>query len=104
MTVFCLHTGKRKERALPKHKAYPGGLTREQWRALPRDRRCDLVRRARCDFLGSFRFCSNKACRRARSCASQDPNACVQRLWRLVKKKPKIWRDAYARIGEMTDA
>ncbi len=92
------------EEALPKHKAYPSGLTREQWRALPRDRRYDLVRRAQCDFLGSFRCCSNKACRRARSCASKDPNACVQRLWRLKKKKPKIWRNAYARIGELTDA
>jgi hypothetical protein len=88
---------------LPKHKAYPGGLTLEQWRALPRDRRSDLVRRAQCDFLGSFRFCTNKACRRARSCASMDPNACVQRLWRLVKKKPKIWRAEYARIGRLAD-
>jgi hypothetical protein len=98
-----VRTGKRKEKALPKHKAYPGGLTREQWRALPRDRRSDLARRAQCDFLGSIRFCTNKACRRARSCASKDPNACVQRLWPLVKKKPKIWRAAYARIGRLAD-
>jgi len=28
----------------------------------------------------------------------------VQRLWRLVKKKSKLWRDEYARIGQLTDA
>jgi hypothetical protein len=88
---------------LPKQKIYPGGLTHEQWRALPPDRRSDLVRRAQCDYLGSFRFCNNKACRRARSCASRDPSACVQRLWGLKKKKPKIWRAAYARLGAMAD-
>ena len=98
-----LREKKSQEEILRKHKKFPGGLTREQWRALPRERRFDLARRAQCDFLGSFRFCANKVCRRTRSCASQDPNACVQRLWRL-KKKPKIWRNEYARIGEMTDA
>ncbi len=86
-----------------RQRKFPGGLTREQWQALPRDRRSDLARRAQCNFLGSFRSCTNKACGRARSCASKDPNACVQRLWRQVKKKPKIWRAAYARIGQMAD-
>jgi hypothetical protein len=35
--------------------------------------------------------------------AHRHPNACVQRLWRLVKKKPKIWRAEYARIGRLAD-
>ena len=83
---------------------YPGRLTREQWRALPRATRYDMTQRARCDLLGSFRFCSNKTCRRARSCSSGDPNACLERLWRLVKKKPKTLRQEYARIGAMTNA
>ncbi len=37
---------KSQEEALPKHKKFPGGLTPEEWRALPRDRRYELVRRA----------------------------------------------------------
>ena len=82
---------------------YPGALTPAQWRALPRTRRYDLVRRAQCDFLGSFRTCSNKTCRRLRTCSSDNPNACAERLWRLTKKKPKTLRDEFARIGALAD-
>ena len=70
---------------------YPGRLTREEWRALPRAQRHDLARRGQCDVLGSFRFCTNKRCLRARSCRG-DPNACYLKLWRLQKKKPKTLR------------
>ncbi len=82
---------------------YPGRLTREEWRALPRQKRQELATRAQCDLLGSFRFCTNKMCRRARSC-SGEPNACREKLWRLVKKKPKTLREECARIGAMPDA
>jgi hypothetical protein len=75
---------------MPKH-GYPGRLTREQWLALPRGERHDLARRGQCDVLGSFRFCTNKRCLRARSCRG-DPNACYLKLWRLQRKKPKTLR------------
>ena len=81
---------------------YPGRLTREEWRALTRSERYKLVTRAQCDLLGSFRYCTNKTCRRARTC-SGDANACQQKLWRLVRKKPKTLRDAYAGLAVMTD-
>jgi hypothetical protein len=83
---------------------YPGRLTRTQWQALPFDKRTDLARRAQCDLLGSFRFCTNKACRRARWCASRNPDACLTRLWPLTTSKPKRLRDAYARFGILTNA
>jgi hypothetical protein len=51
---------------MPKRK-YPGCLTREEWRALPRARRHDLAMRAQYDVLGSFRFRTNKRCLRART-------------------------------------
>ena len=70
---------------------YPGRLTREEWQALPRAQCHDLARRGQCDVLGSFRFCTNKRCLRARSCRG-DPNACYLKLWRLQKKKPKRLR------------
>jgi hypothetical protein len=83
---------------------YPGRLTLEQWRALPRQERYDMAKRAQCDLLGSFRFCTNKTCRRVRSCSGSDPNACADKLWKRVKKKPKTLRSEYARIAAMPDA
>jgi len=83
---------------------YPGRLTREQWRALPSQQRDDMAKRAQCDLLGSFRFCTNKMCRRVRSCSGNDPTACAGKLWKRVKKKPKTLRSAYARIAAMPDA
>jgi hypothetical protein len=56
--------------------------------------RVDLIRRAQCDLLGSFRACADKRCRRARTCRGDDPRACRDRLWRLKKVKPKtLWRE-----------
>jgi hypothetical protein len=83
---------------------YPGRLTREEWRALPRQTRNDLAKRAQSDFFGSFRFCANKLCRRARSCSGNDPNACVEKLWTQVRKKPKTLRKEYARIAALPAA
>lgn len=93
----------RKEPIMPQRQQRPGGLTLAQWRKLPRLKRYDLVRRAQCDLLGSFRCCTNKMCKRARSCSGRDPDACKDRLWRRVKKKPKTLRDEFARIGDMID-
>jgi hypothetical protein len=93
---------RRKELIVPK-RDYPGRLTLDQWRALPREKRRDMAKRAQCDLLGSFRFCTNKKCRRARSC-SGDPDACQEKLWRQVKKKPKTFREEYARIGALPNA
>jgi hypothetical protein len=96
-------TEARKEEPLPQRREFPGGFTLAQWRKLPRLERYDLVRRAQSDLLGSFRCCTNKMCKRARSCSARDPDACRARLWRLVKKKPKTLREEYARLGDMID-
>jgi hypothetical protein len=59
---------------------YPGRLTHEQWLALPHGERRDLTLRAQCDLMGSFRYCTHKICRRARTC-SGDAEACRIKLW-----------------------
>jgi hypothetical protein len=89
----------RKERRMPKPK-YPRGLTHEQWLALPQNKRRDLTMRARCDLMGSFRHCKHKLCRRARTC-SGDADACLTKLWRLIKNKPKTLRSEYARLAQL---
>jgi hypothetical protein len=88
---------------MPQRQEFPGAFTLAQWRKLPRLKRYELVRRAQCDLLGSFRFCTNKMCKRTRFCSGREPDACKDRLWRLVKKKPKMLRDEYARLGDMID-
>ena len=72
------------------------------WSALARDKRNDLVRRAQCDLLGSFRRCTNKRCRRNRWCASDNPRGCKERLWMSANKKPKTLRNAIGRLEDMT--
>ena len=76
------------------------------WLALPRDERNDLVRRAQCDLLGSFRHCANKSCRRARWCAGRDPWACKDKLWkvkwRLKRMAPKTLRSALGKLEGIT--
>jgi len=84
---------------MPKNN-YPGSLTRGEWRALPKEQRHLLVRQAQCNLLGSFRHCRNKLCKRSRACSSKNPDDCLERLWRLVKKKPKTLRNARARLEE----
>ena len=83
---------------------YPGRLTREEWRALSHEKRDELARRAQCDLLGSFRFCINKRCRRARSCAAADPGACAQRLWQQAAKRSNTVRSEYARLAALPNA
>jgi hypothetical protein len=79
----------------------PGRLTFEEWQAVPFLKRLALIKRAQCDLLGSFRFCADKRCRRARTCCGDDPDECHERLWRLVKPKPKTLRREYCRIYVM---
>jgi hypothetical protein len=81
---------------------FPGRLTLEEWLACPLQARIDLVWRAQCDLLGSFRFCANKRCRRARTCCGNDPEACRQRLWCLKKAKHKTLRQEWSRLERLT--
>jgi hypothetical protein len=87
-----LHIGRR---------SFPGRLTLEEWLAVPFGKRMALVWRAQCDLLGSFRFCTNKRCRRERTCCGDDPMACRQRLWCLAKAKPKTLRNEWARLDHL---
>jgi hypothetical protein len=84
-----MHNGKR---------SFPGRLTLEQWVRMPWGKRVPLIWQAQCDLLGSFRACANKRCRRERSCYSDTPEACRQRLWRLKKPRPKTLRREWARL------
>ena len=82
-------------------RSFPGRLTLEEWLARPLRVRNDLIRRAQCDLLGSFRFCANKQCRRERTCCGDDPGACRQRLWGLKKVKPKTLRQEWSRLERL---
>jgi hypothetical protein len=88
------------KRALGK-RSFPGRQTLEEWLCAPFHKRIDLVWRAQCDLLGSFRFCAKKPCRRARTCCSEDPKACHQRLWGRKKVKPKALRVEWARLDDL---
>jgi len=82
-------------------RSFPGRLTLEQWLARSWHARSDLVRRAQCDLLGSFRRCADKRCRRQRTCRGEDSQACLQRLWRLKKTMPKTqWRE-WSRLHDL---
>jgi hypothetical protein len=82
-------------------RSFPGRLTLEQWLKRPLRVRIDLVWRAQCDLLGSFRFCADKRCRRERTCCGDDPEACRQRLWCLKKVKHKTLRQEWTRLDRL---
>ena len=82
-------------------RSFPGRLTLEEWLTRPLRVRSDLVRRAQCDLLGSFRFCTKKRCRRERTCCGDDPGACGWRLWCLKKPKPKTLRNEWSRVQDL---
>jgi hypothetical protein len=82
-------------------RSFPGRLTLEEWLARPSRVRSDLVQRAQCDLLGSFRFCANKPCRRQRTCCGDDPGACGWRLWCRKKVKPKTLRNEWSRLEHL---
>ena len=69
-------TGQRPARRRPT-RSFPGRLTLEEWLARPSRVRNDLVQRAQCDLLGSFRFCTKKPCRRERTCWATTPGRAV---------------------------
>jgi hypothetical protein len=75
-------------------RSFPGRLTLEEWLERPLGERIDLIWRAQCDLVGSFRFCADKSCRRARTCAGDDPETCRQSLWCRKTVKPKaLWQE-----------
>ena len=82
-------------------RSFPGRLTLEEWLARPLRARTALIRRAQCDLLGSFRFCANKPCLRERTCCGDDPEVCLQRLWRLKRVKPKTLWDEWSRLARL---
>ncbi|HUD88793.1 MAG TPA: hypothetical protein VMR17_20285 [Xanthobacteraceae bacterium] len=84
-------------------RSFPGRLTLEEWLAVPFRKRTDLVWRAQCDLLGSFRFCADKRCRRERTCRGDDPGACRQRLWRRKTGKPKTLCREWARLEGLSE-
>ena len=79
-------------------RSYPGRLTLEEWLARPLPSRIELIWRAQCDLLGSFRCCADKRCHRARTCAGDDAETCRHRLWFLAKVKPKRLRQEWSRL------
>jgi hypothetical protein len=83
-------------------RSFPGRLTLEEWLARPWRVRNDLIRRAQCDLLGSYRFCTKKPCRRERTCCGDDPGACCHSLWCLkTVKKPKTLRNEWSRLERL---
>jgi len=90
------------EKEKPLHKRdQVARMTVNDWCALSKDERSDLVRRAQCDLLGSFRHCADRRCRRARWCASSDPRACKDKLWKLKRVAPKTLRKAVAKLEDI---
>ena len=82
-------------------RSFPGRLTLEAWLKRPLRTRLDLIWRAQCDLVGSFRCCADKRCRRHRTCAGDDPEACLHRLWRRKTVTPKtLWRE-WARLDRL---
>jgi hypothetical protein len=90
------------KRALGKRN-FPGRLTLDEWLTVSYRARIDLIWRAQCDLLGSFRFCAANPCRRARTCCGDNPEACRRQLWRLKKTMPKTVRNEWARLDRLKD-
>jgi hypothetical protein len=82
-------------------RSFPGRLTLEQWLMRPLHARINLIWRAQCDLLGSFRYCADRRCRRARTCAGDDPEACRMRLWCRETARPKALRDEWSRLERL---
>jgi hypothetical protein len=82
-------------------RSFPGRLTLDEWLARPLLARIDLIWRAQCELMGSFRFCADKRCRRARTCAGDDPEACRQRLWCREKVHPKTLWQEWSRLDRL---
>ena len=84
-------------------RSFPGRLTLEEWLTLSFWQRMPLVRRAQADLLGSFRFCANKRCRRARACCSDEASDCHRKLRSLRRGEPKTLRREWARLNRLNE-
>ncbi|HEX4407549.1 MAG TPA: hypothetical protein VH206_02135 [Xanthobacteraceae bacterium] len=86
-------------------RSFPGRLTLEEWLVTPLRKRINLIARAQCDLLGSFRFCTKKRCRRLRTCCGNDPNHCSSELRHRHHKRhggmAKVLRHEWQRLNEM---
>ena len=67
---------------------YPGGLTREEYYALPSAQRWLLAMRAKSDLLELWQTCSNKRCHRAHAC--QGDERCWLRPLEADLKNPNL--------------
>ena len=91
---------------MPKGKrCFPGRLTFEEWLETPSRLRIALIRRAQCDVLGSFRYCTDKRCKRGRRCVGADAVHCCwgkvkerKGKTRTKKRSARIEIDAFARL------
>ena len=69
---------------------YPGRLTRDEYYALPMPQRWLLAMRAKSDLLELWQTCSNKRCKRARSCFGDE--RCYSRPLQADLKNPNLGR------------
>jgi hypothetical protein len=103
LSPVAMKRGGKTMKARPQTKrSFPGRLTLEEWLERPLPARLDLIWRAQCDLLGSFRCCANKRCHRERTCCGNDPEACRQRLWCLKTMKHKTLRQEWSRLERLT--
>jgi hypothetical protein len=84
-------------------RSFPGRMTLEEWLTLSYWQRVPPVRRAQADVLGSFRFCANKQCLRARTCRGVKPDDCRQRLRRRRKGMSKVLLKEWTRLDRLAD-
>jgi hypothetical protein len=72
---------------------YPGGLTRDEYYALPAARRWLHAMRAKSDLLELWRSCSKKPCRRARACRGDE--RCYLRPRQADLKNPNLGQPGF---------
>jgi len=64
--------GKKHAKKVKAPRAYPGGLTYDEYYALPGGQRWLLAMRAKSDLLGLWQTCSKKPCQHAHACRGDD--------------------------------
>lgn len=69
-------------------RAYPGGLTYDEYYALPGAQRWLLAMRAKSDLLGLWQTCSKKPCQHAHACRGDE--RCYLRPLEADFKNPKL--------------
>jgi len=92
---------------MPGRRSFPGRLTLEEWLVIPWGERIALIARAQADLLGSFRYCTDKPCRRHRRCVSDDPETCWKKIQHVRKGArirmvmPKTMRREWDRLRRL---